>query len=396
MLADLYFETYAQKFRTLDRPFWNYEDGCVLTALQALYEAEGLPLYRQTIIDFMSPYIKPDGSILWYHPEEYSLDQIPPGRSLFFLYELTGERRYLGAAKHLAGQLMQQPCTEDGSFWHKKIYPSQIWLDGLYMASPFCLLYAQYADKEYWVNKVLTQFKNARTHLYSEKMGLYFHAWDEKHQQFWCDKQTGLSPCFWSRAMGWFAMALADCWEILAEAGDERKAYLEELWREAISGILPYQDRESGLFWQLMDRIDLEENYLETSASAMIAYSLLKGVRYKIFGAKEKTAGASILCGLESRSFSVTDSGSVKEIHIGGICAGAGLGPKNRPERDGSPAYYLAEKRVQDEQKGVAAVMLAYSEWYKLRKNNKDMDIPGLEEGFHDVWILRHKKAEGK
>ena len=393
MLAELYFRTYAQKFRALDRPFWNYEDGCVLTALQALYEASGDSFWRDVMIEFMNRYITPEGAALWYQPEQYSLDQIPPGRSLFFLYETTGEKRYLRAAEALAEQLLRQPCTEDGSFWHKKIYPSQIWLDGLYMASPFCLLYAEYADREYWIPRVITQFQNARTHLYSEEKGLYYHAWDEKRQQFWCNKETGLSACFWSRAMGWLVMALADCWELLAGRREKRAGCLEELWREALRGILDYQDSNSGLFWQLMDRRDLAGNYLETSASAMIAYSLLKGVRYKLFGERERRAAAAILCGLETSCFSVTASGAVRELHLEGICPGAGLGPADRPQRDGSPAYYLSERPVQDEQKGAAAVMLAYSEWMRLQENTA-AELWGVQAGLNDVWLLRHKKTE--
>ncbi len=388
MNAEIYIEQYRKSFEKLDRKFWNYEDGCVLRAMAAMHEATGDPCYRETMETFLDRYVCKDGTILWYDREEYSLDKLPSGRALLYLYRETGQERYRIAAKHLMGQLKNQPRTRSGSFWHKKIYPGQIWLDGLYMSAPFYLSYGKELGNRQSCQDVVKQFGNARRFLYDESAHLYIHAYDEEKKQFWADPVTGRSANFWSRAEGWYLMALADCCEILPREEDEWQ-YLAGLWKEAVDGILAYQDQESGLFFQLTALGNKYGNYLETSASAMVAYSLFKGYEMGIFGEAYFMKAAGIMMSLEANKITFKNG----RLHLDGICAGAGLGPENRMERDGSAEYYLREPIVQDEQKGVAAFIMAYSQWLKtggIKRMSQYRPVVKV----NDVYQLRHRPME--
>lgn len=388
MTAEIYIDQYIDGFSKLDRGFWNYEDGCMLTAIEAMFEATGEPRYETAIRTFLDRYVCEDGSLLWYDPEEYSLDKVPSGRALLFLYRRTGQERYRVAAGHIMEQLRNQPRTVSGSFWHKKIYPGQIWLDGLYMAAPFYLMYSRELSGGQNDRDVMKQFENARRFLYDSRAHLYIHAYDEDRKQFWADPVTGKSANYWSRAQGWYLMALADCCETLNRDGKEWR-YLSELWREAIEGILPCQDKESSLFFQLTALRDEPGNYLETSASAMMAYSLMKGAALGVLEDSCFGKGADILMSLEAEKMSFRNG----RLHLDGICAGAGLGPQGRMDRDGSVRYYLSEAVVSDEQKGVAAFIMAYSQW--LKSGGRERMARGRSVvKVNDVYELRHRAVE--
>lgn len=384
MVYERYIRDYLHEFDQLDRRCWNYEDGCVLIGAQAMYEASGNEFCYQSIKKYIDRYVCEDGSIKYYDMAEYNLDKIPSGRVLYLLYEKTGEVKYKIAIERLMEQLRGQPRTKCGSFWHKKIYPYQIWLDGLYMGMPFYTLYEmQFGDREN-LEDVIQQFENARSYLYDEKSGLYYHAYDERRRMFWADKKTGLSENFWSRAIGWYLMALIDCFEVMGmekRSGEElgermtelqkgaeltkKRGRLAELFCEAVEGLFQYQDRETGLFYQLTALIKEPGNYLETSASAMFAYAVLKACRLGVLEeARYRPRGEEILIALETRMFRCR-SGRLK---LTGMCVGAGLGPEGNDRRDGSVFYYLNERIVKDEQKGAGVVMMAYSEWLKLKR----------------------------
>ncbi|WP_024294323.1 glycoside hydrolase family 88/105 protein [Lacrimispora indolis] len=364
MLLERYIMNYMGEFNRLDRNFWNYEDGCVLIGAEKLYHASGEEFYYDCIKNYVDRYVSENGEIKGYEEEEYNLDRIPAGLVLFLLYEKTSLPKYRSAMARLRNQLTHQPRTESGSFWHKKIYPYQVWLDGLYMAMPYYLTYERRFGNGEGYEDILLQFDNARRTLFDEEKKLYYHAFDEKKQMFWADKQTGLSENFWSRAMGWYLMALADCLELFA--GEEKfKKRLSALFSEAVEGLLPYQDRESGLFYQLTALPGLEGNYLETSASLMFAYALFKGVRLGVLPESPYLIkGEEIFLAVETEKFALSGG----RLQLTGMCKGAGLGPENNRARDGSRAYYLKEPVVADEQKGAGALMMAYSEWLLLKK----------------------------
>lgn len=362
MVFEKYFKDYLDGFDQKRPEVWSYKDGCLMTGAQIMYEATGDKRYLKSLLCFGDKYVKEDGSVAGFHPEEHNVDQLRCGMTFFFLYEYTGNEKYRKAMELFMENLATFPRTEEGSFWHKEIYPYQVWLDGLYMAMPFYLKYdTLYGGKKHYKD-IIDQFKRVRKYQFDEEKQLYYHGYDEKRAMIWADKETGLSPCFWLRAEGWFLMALVDCYEIMPEESYDHYRYLGALYKEALQGILKYQDPRTGLFYQLIDRPELEGNYLETSGSAMVAYSILKACRLGLLQ-KEKyfETGAQILMALETEQLKVED----KEFHLHGICASAGLGPKD--ERDGSVSYYLSEKQIADNLHGAAACLLAYGEWLRNR-----------------------------
>jgi unsaturated rhamnogalacturonyl hydrolase len=378
MIFEEYIKEYAKKFDRLERNMWNYEDGCVLVGLLALYAATGDKFYFDIVRRYADRYILPDGTIRLYTGCEYNLDYILSGRIFFTLFAYTHEERFRLAADTLMAQLENQPRTSTGSFWHKGIYPNQVWLDGLYMALPFYTEYENTFGSGKKYQDILLQFQNARAYLYDDTKKLYYHAWEETKTVFWADKTTGRSPNFWTRAAGWYLMALADVYELVPDSQAEIKASLSVLWKEAVDGILIYQDRATGLFFQLTALPEQPGNYLETSGSLMIAYSLLKGLFLGIFTDKQYySAALQIMLGVESRQFSFVSS----KLSLGGICKGAGLGPAGNFRRNGSVEYYLSEEVVCDEQKGVGICMLAYAQWLKMKKTGHEhiFDYPLVE-----------------
>lgn len=365
MLYERYLRAYAEQFRKTDRNMWNYEDGCVLIGLRAMYQATGDNFYLNALRSFTDRYIEVDGNIRNYVAAEYNLDYIPAGCVLYTLYDKTCEPRYRKAIETLEEQLRHQPRTPCGSFWHKAIYPNQVWLDGLYMGLPFHANYAIRFGDESALDDIMLQFRNARKYLYDEKTGLDYHAWNETKDVFWADPKTGLSPNFWTRAIGWYLMALADIYEMIPDNRTDLIDEMAALWKEAIDGMLRWQEKDSGLFYQLPALPNEKRNYLETSGSLMVAYSLLKGARLDVLTEPEyRAAGEKILVGIELRKFTVHDG----KVELHGICKGAGLGPTGNLHRNGTVDYYLSEDVVHDEQKGVGVCMMAYAEYLQAKQ----------------------------
>ena len=364
-MFETYFRNYLREFADHPKPVWNYEAGVTLLGAKGMYEVTGDPYYYDMIVRHMDHYILPDGTIRYLDVNERNLDRINSGKVLFYLYEKTEEPRYKKALDTLMEMLSKHPRTSTGNFWHKEIYPYQIWLDGLYMALPFYLEYEnRFNEKEHY-NDIFFQMKSVRKLMYDDVTKLYYHAYDEKKVMIWCDKETGLSHNFWLRSIGWHLMALIDLYEISSEEVFEQHKQYADWFKEALRGVLPYQDPQSKLFYQLIALPDEPGNYLETSGTAMIAYSILKGVRLGVLHEeKYRPVGEEILSELLRQKL-VTDNG---ETHLRDICLVAGLGP--RDERDGSIAYYLSEPIVSDEVKGVGATALAYGELLKLRQQD--------------------------
>lgn len=343
---------------------WNYEDGCLLMGASRLYQVDGDEDYLSFIINMVSPYINGDGSIKSYHMEEYNLDFINAGKIFYFLYDKTGEERYRKACDTLMTQLKYQPRLTTGNFWHKLIYPFQVWLDGLYMGQPFYMEYENRFHERKNYNDIMNQFNQVRKYLYDEKTGLYHHAYDEYKDRKWADPETGLSPNFWLRSMGWYIMALADCYELASEEIYEVKARLGELLRETVKGVLKYQDTESRLFYQLIALPEEKGNYLETSGSLMIAYGIIKGCRLgALLEEKYLSRGKEIYEAVLDQKLYVDEAG---QSHLSGTCAVAGLGPRN--ERDGSVSYYLSEPVVDDDVKAMGVLMMVTAELTALER----------------------------
>lgn len=339
---------------------WHYEHGLVIQACLAVghhYHEQGFFPWAYGLYD---PLIAQDGQIATYRQGEYNLDQINAGRNLFTLFETTGEERFLLAAQRLKEQLIHHPRTLSGVFWHKEIYPWQIWLDGLYMQGPFNAEFSRRFGKGDDLDDLIRQVETVYQLLRDPVTGLLYHAYDESRGMRWSDPKTGLSPHFWGRAVGWFCMALADIHALLPPDYPKREA-LGRILCSVLDAVLSFQD-STGLWFQVLDKGGVEGNYLESSASSMFASVLFKSVRLGIVtGSREKerylNQANKAVEGLNKKFLRKDCQG---QLHLGGICTVAGLG--GNPYRDGSYAYYISEAVAEDDFKGVGPYILALLE----------------------------------
>jgi unsaturated rhamnogalacturonyl hydrolase len=335
---------------------WDYTAGLMLLAMQRVGDATHDPKYAAYIKASIDSLVHPDGTIATYASTEYNLDQINEGRALFALYDRTHDTRYTKAADRLRDQLRSQPRTAEGGFWHKQIYPQQMWLDGLYMAEPFYAEYAlRHADTTA-MNDVVRQFLLVARHLRDPKTGLYYHAWDSVRQQAWADPATGLSKNFWGRAVGWYLMAAVDVMDYLPKAHRDR-AELIRVVQQLGDAVARAQDPVSGVWWQVLDQPNRPKNYLEASGSAMFTYAFAKGARMGYLAPSYRSLAERAFDGMLKTFVTVGADGLVS---INGICKVAGLG--GNPPRDGTYEYYVSEPVVADDYKGVGAFILAATE----------------------------------
>ena len=334
---------------------WNYIDGCMMTALLSMSDITGDSRYYDFAESFIDAFIGEDGTIRTFNPDKHSLDDINEGRVLFELYRKTGKEKYRLAADRLMDSLNAQPRTPEGNFWHKAIYPNQVWLDGLYMGQVFSVLYEKYFGTGDYSDTV-KQFKNVRTHMRDDATGLYYHGYDASRTAFWADPETGRSKSFWLRAIGWFTISLIDILEQLPD-GDSRNT-LSSIYCDLMEALARYADPETGMYYQVVDQMGREGNYLETSGSSMIAYAMMKGARLSILPKEYAAKGRKTFDGIVNRYLSFKGN----TLNLGGICLVAGLGPQNNLRRDGTYGYYISEPVVENDAKGVAPFLLCYTE----------------------------------
>ena len=334
---------------------WNYIDGCMITALLAMADILGDERYFDFSRRFIDAFVGEDGSVRTFRPEKHTLDDINEGRVLFALYDRTGDEKYRLAAETMKRALDDQPRTHEGSFWHKAIYPNQVWLDGIYMAMPFLALYeGHFGSGDY--GDILRQIITVRDNMRDSATGLYFHGYDASRAAFWADPVTGLSRSFWLRSIGWFAVALADLVELLPE-GDGQDS-LKSILSELMESVWRFHDPETGMYYQVPDRPGEAGNYLESSGSAMLAYAMLKGARLGALDASYADLGQKTFNGIVQNKLSFEGG----ELNLGGICLVAGLGPEDNRRRDGTYEYYISEPVVKNDAKGVAPFVLCYTE----------------------------------
>jgi unsaturated rhamnogalacturonyl hydrolase len=272
------------------------------------------------------------------------------------MYARTENEKYRKAAEMLHRTLLDQPRTAEGNFWHKKIYPDQVWLDGTYMALPFLAMYENTFGKGE-IRDIMDQLRNVRSSMRDPKTGLYYHGYDASRKAFWADPDTGLSKNFWLRAMGWYALALTDLTEMIPKGMEEREELADTL-RDLMESISRYADPETGMYWQVMDQPGREGNYPETSGSAMIACAMLKGARLGLLEERFRERGKKTFEGITRNHLVVRDG----MIELDNICLVAGLGPDSNRRRDGSYEYYISEPVVSNDAKGAAPFVLCYTE----------------------------------
>jgi unsaturated rhamnogalacturonyl hydrolase len=348
---------------TLDfvkRPKWNYTHGLVLTAFSKLWQQYQDSNYFNYIQKYYGFFIGDSGDIKDYNLKNYNIDKVNPGRGLLFLYNETKEEKYKKAALLLREQLRTHPRTSEGSFWHKKRYPWQIWLDGIYMGFPFYAEFGMMFADSTCFDDVTKQIILAEKHLRDPETGLYYHGWDESRNQRWADSKTGLSPHIWGRGVGWFAMALVDVLDFLPENHPQRLEIISILGRLA-EAIKKSQDKESGLWYQVMDRPDGEGNYLESTASTMFVYTLIKAVKKGYINDKFQSVAIKGFNSVLKHFIKIENNGN---ISITMCCAGAGLG--GNPYRDGSYEYYISTEIRDNDPKAVGPFIMAALEFETL------------------------------
>ena len=338
---------------TLSDALWHYEHGLQVMAIQKVGEVTGEAHYKRFVLDWIDQFVQPNGDIRTYRADEYNLDLINAGKLLFGAFELTGDDRYRKALDLLLEQLRKQPRTHSNGFWHKKIYPYQMWLDGIYMVQPFLAEYAHRFDQPAIFKDVAHQICLIEEHTRDEKMGLLYHAWDESKTQRWADPVTGCSPHFWGRGIGWYVMAVVDVLDHFPRQQASRQDLITVLNRTA-GALVKVQDETSGLWYQILDLPDRPGNYLEASASAMFVYAFAKGVRNGYLIQDYLLSARRGYHGLLQNLIKVDSQGL---LTLEGTCSGAGLG--GEPYRDGSFDYYISEKVVPNDPKGVGSFILA-------------------------------------
>ena len=349
------------------RARWDYSPGVLALGFVRLGEETKNNAYIAYGTRMVASHVNADGTIKGYKKEDYNIDNIPPGKVLLAALA-RGEKNnaYTKAAQMLRDQMRTHPRTSEGGFWHKKRYPHQMWLDGLYMASPYLAQYGGLFNEPAIFDDVAKQIIVMDRHGYDPATGLYWHAWDESHSQSWADPKTGFSPNFWSRAIGWYGMAIVDSLDYLPVSQPEIDEIVNILKRLA-DGVVKWQDPQSGVWWQIPNLGTKEGNYLESSGSAMFVYTLAKGVN-KGYLPRERYLPA-ILKGYAGLIHTLVKTDPSGAVRLTQVCQGAGLGymmADGKTPRDGSFKYYISEPIVDNDPKGTGPFIMAGLEVEKL------------------------------
>jgi unsaturated rhamnogalacturonyl hydrolase len=379
---------------------WSYDMGVILKGFEGIWQRTGDKKYYNAIQSKMDWFVQNDGSIKGYEADELNLDHINNGKLVLLLYRVTQKEKYLKAANTLRDQLRHHPRTNEGGFWHKKIYPYQMWLDGLYMGEPFYAEYSMLMHEDTAFNDIANQFIWMEKHTRDPKTGLLYHAWDESKQMQWSNKQTGTSPNFWARAMGWYADALVDVLDYFPANHPKRQSLIDILNR-LVDAIEKQQDKTTGLWYDIMNYNGpgKEKNYFEASASSQFVYAVAKGVRKGYLPVTKITIAKKGYDGIVKRFIKVENG----QTNLYGTVKVSGLG--GNPFRDGSFEYYMSEPVIVNDPKGIGAFLLASNEMEMLPtlpigkgktvlldsyfNSEKKKDVGGKDAYWHYVWEER-------
>ncbi|MGA9295570.1 MAG: glycoside hydrolase family 88 protein [Ignavibacteriaceae bacterium] len=332
---------------------WNYEQGLMLQALYKLYLKTENKNYYNYIVENLSHYITDNNRINTYVFSKFRLDDIAPGRALLDIYKAAKEEKYKIAADTLRKQLRLQPRTREGGFWHKEIYPHQMWLDGLFMAEPFYAQYAKIFNEKSDFNDIANQFILMYKHAIDPKTGLLYHGWDESKEQKWANPKTGNSKCFWGRGMGWYEMALVDVLDYFPKDNPQKKELINIL-QKSCKALLKYKDKNTGLWYQVLNKGNEKGNFLESSCSCMFVYAFAKGANNEYLDKEYYKIAENSYKGILNNFIKVDRNGLVNVLHA---CSGAGLG--GNPYRDGSFEYYVSTPQRTNDFKAIGPFILA-------------------------------------
>lgn len=339
---------------------WTYEYGFFLNATFKLYQQTNDDRYFQYIRKWVDGFIGDDGLLKpeEYKVEEYRLDDILPGRLCIWLYQKTREEKYKKVADQLIAHLSKQPKTSEGGYWHKQIYPNQMWLDGIYMGDVFSTQYGAAFNEPHWSDEAILQIKLMYKHAVDPATGLLYHGWDESRNKVWANQTTGTSPEFWTRAIGWYAMALIECLDYIPQNHPERKN-IEEIFRKLCVSIKNNQDHASGLWFQVINKGELKDNWIETSGSAMFTYAFAKGFNKGLLDKSFMEASQKAFTAIQSRYVYQDENG---DVHLDQAVKVGSLNMKNSK---GDYDYYISCERRLDDFKGLAAWLYASMELKK-------------------------------
>ena len=366
---------------------WTYDQGVVMKGIQGVWEQTADKKYFNYIHNYVDALVTADGTIKGYKKDDYSLDNVLCGRSVLMLYNVLGTPKYYSALLTLRDQLKDHPRIPEGGFWHKKKYTNQMWLDGLYMGDVFYTEYASAFHEDADYDDIANQFILMEQHARDPKTGLLYHAWDQSHAEKWSDPKTGLSANFWARADGWYAMALVDVLDKFPVNHPKRAALLAILNRLA-PAIQKYQDA-NGLWYEVMDKATVKGNYEEASASCMFVYALAKGAREGYLPSSYIAIAKKGYKGIVDK-FIETDSNG--QTNLNGTVSVGGLG--GNPYRDGSYAYYLSEKVIQNDPKGVGAFIQASVEIERVAHINEGKGKTVLLDSYFNDEHKKNKQGE--
>lgn len=335
-----------------ENPKWSYDVALLGMAIDKLGDRD--QKYSDYMKTYMDMFVDEEGHIEKYNQLSYNIDNINPAKNLIILWKKTGEEKYKNALPQFVEQMENHPKTSEGGFWHKKIYPHQMWLDGLYMGSPFLAMYAAEFNDPHWFDIVTLQFKLIYEKTLDKNTGLLYHAWDESREQRWSNPETGQSPHFWSRAMGWYVMAIVDVLDYLPADHPDRPEMISIL-QKTIDALLLVRDSETGCWFQVLDEGGRENNYIEGSGTAMYIYAMAKGANKGYLPEKYREIANGAFDDMVKNLIIEDEDGLPAMINI---CGGCGLGGEKN-YRDGSFEYYTTEKVVPNDTKGVGPFILA-------------------------------------
>ena len=338
----------------LSEPKWNYAAGVELLGMEQLAQIINDSAMLAYTYSFADSFILTDGTIRGYKVEEYNIDRVNSGKLLIEIYRRTGEERFKQAATNLRNQMLTHPRTSEGGWWHKRVYPHQMWLDGLYMAAPFVAQYdAMFAPDSANFADVVNQFLVVGRHTFDAQTKLYRHAWDETHTQFWADSVSGQSQHAWGRANGWYFMAMADVLSLIPAETIGRDTLLMR-FRELAEALLAVRDTATGMWFQVLDSPYRDGNYVESSCSAMFIYAMLKGAQTGLLSTKFDAIARQAYQQFIS-TFVVDTADGLTSIEQ--CCAVAGLGGKAM--RNGSFSYYISEPIRPNDPKTIGPFLMA-------------------------------------
>ena len=332
------------------RPFFGYAQGVGCSAMLQLWKSTGDERYFNYVKEYADSLISNNGDISLYDKGSYNIDYVNSGKILFAIYKKTADRKYKLAMDNLIEQLKNQPRTSDGGYWHKKMYPNQIWLDGIYMASPFMAQYGATFNKTEWTNEAIKQITLCHKHCYDSATGLYFHAWDESKTQRWANPQTGHSPNFWGRSIGWYYMAVVDALDFIPTNHPQHGELVSII--QGLADALPKYQRD-GLWYQVIDQPERAGNFPEASVTTQCMYAYAKAVNKGYISKKYRVYAEKAFAGIKKHLLIKNADGT---LTLTRCCAVGGLG--GTPYRDGSFEYYIGEKMRDNDSKATGPFIM--------------------------------------